>query len=276
MRTPSLASPSSPFSDHQSQSSAIVTPTTCRNTVRFLQCSLYSDEDSDDSDMDVEQDFHWRVGPRSRHRKRSHDQKTRHRHAEKAADSTNVSPSKFVVKGTVTPSRAAPIFAKFSTTRRADSRSASVCNNFEDEDEMDENWACRQSLGESPTKKSSKVSTLPLQQSFIQTTIDQGKCTSDPTEKPLLQARCSSFIPSEEKALPPLTPIPFHPIVRRRMATSDVASYLHAIRSNSLAHLTHAPSSRGALLHSAGLGALGASRALGAGAPGIACSSKFL
>lgn len=162
---------------------------------------------------------------------------------------TTSSPSKFVVKGTVTPSRAAPLFVRYSTNKKTLKRAApDTESSASDEDDgydevgADSDIDMLHSLGEAGSDRyysSSILPSKPRHAKFLP--IRTAQNTIATTHCPLIN-----------------TFRPFQP-------TENTAAYLMAVRSNSLHHLPSAASLRGNIGGSFGRGVLGVSRMLGAG-----------
>lgn len=183
----------------------------------FLSSSY--DVDSSDDDDDIE-NIDPRKGPTTP--------------SKKTGSTTHLtpSPSKFIVRGTVTPSRAAPLFARFTQSRRSSSRLSP-----EEETEYEGSEG-----------------------SDIEATA------AAEAERP--QEQAASFVEWRTNLSGsdmPLMPIPVMGGLRHRASTQDIASYLLSMRSNALHHMHYACSTHSNFGGSSGRGILGVSRMLGAG-----------
>lgn len=155
------------------------------------------------------------------------------------------SPSKFIVKGTVTPSRAAPLFARFTAIKRSSKR-PTIEESSDDDD--DSSYYTRADKSDRMTGSASPH-------------------MDDSDESSQQKNRHAKFITPSNDAhygMPRLS-IPVIDGFRHRVSTEDTASYLLSLRSNSLHHLHYACSGRGTTGGSSGRGILGVSRMLGAG-----------
>ncbi|PWN33396.1 WD40 repeat-like protein [Meira miltonrushii] len=193
------------------------------------------------------------------------------------------SPSRFIIKGTVTPSRAAPLFARFSKDRRAAQRSKKRATDWSDSEEEsndEENIDRRTNISPwTPTKLTPRSK---AQKRFPLTDISPSKSkhqrsssnlTSSPIKPPAINVSQSRFIAaSYRNAQPPAMPVPVPLSHRAGLVTTNMASYMHAMRSNNLGHLAFATSSRGNTLGSLGRGVLSVAGRLGGGGSGRMCN----
>lgn len=271
MGTPPLTSPSSESTARHSHStsSGPTTPTVWRNTVRFLHCAFDSDEE-DDGDIGTCGGLESNAGS-SRWHARLPLTPT------KTGNGVKTSPSRFLVKGTVTPSRAAPLFARFSKDRRAAQRIGQSEWSDSDDEEEENRVDVHASVLLTPTKRSplaSKYAKRPLLEPSHRIESHSGRQHGDKFvsfASSSSERRHSHFItPSLRASQPPLMPISIPTLQRPCMATSNVASYMLAMRSNNVGHLSYATSARGSMALAAGRGVLGAARLLGGGGPGLA------
>ncbi|UZJ54982.1 hypothetical protein CBS101457_004302 [Exobasidium rhododendri] len=233
--------PSSPVSlvfsspnNFSSQSSAGVFTPTNKPTLRFARHYYDAYEDSDEEIENIDP----RAGPST--------PKNKYR---SSAASSNLTPSKFVVKGTVTPSRAAPLFAQFTSLRRPALRRP-IAEESSDEEEQE----FLRETGRDPfstTAPSSVAEAGGIACNYVTT-------SSQPQRATFLSRNSSHY------QLPRM-PIPTSNSIRHRSATEDLASHLLAIRTNSLAHLPWAASARGTFGGTSSGGVLGVSRSLGPG-----------
>jgi hypothetical protein len=225
-----------------SQSSAGLFSPQSKPRLRFSRhYPRFYDDDDEDSDEDLEN-----IDPRAN--------PSTPKNATSSKLNADLSPTRFIIKGTVTPSRAAPLFARFSSTKRVARRprvdaEESLCS--EDSTDEDDGGAgdYRCPLGPNMYAHHDPLRTvarLPRHQKQ--------------------QAPKSAFLNRNQtySSLPHMS-VPISNTFRHKVATQDVASYLLAIRSNSLGHLPWASSTRGITGGSSGRGVLGVSRMLGAG-----------
>jgi hypothetical protein len=228
MRTPPLASPSSSDSFARTQILSSGGPSTPTKSWRGTVHSLHHAFD-DSSDEDCDDLF----GGRSVRVKAKSKQ-------------TQPSPSRFMIKGTVTPSRAAPLFARFSKDRRAAQRSRKRTGDWSDSDEDlddEENIDKQTNISPwTPTKLTPK-SIARKRQPLVDISPSKSKhqrsssnLTSSPTKSPFTStnnASQSRFIPASfRNAQPPAMPIPVPLSQRAGLVTTNMASYMHAMRSN--------------------------------------------
>jgi denticleless len=253
LSTPPLTSDSAHPSSSQdlASSSGPATPQNYRNPIRFLHCAFDSDdEDDEDEDGDVEM-FELRRGKAPQRFPLTPTRGSRV-NGTSASEKSRLSPSKFVIKGTVTPSRAAPLFVRFANGGRK--RLRSNCTKIEADDTADLHWA-DENVYDTLLDVPSSKSTSPLKSSSL--------------SQSHMEFRSSSFIPQMHNSLPPLMPLPTSLSRRHRMVHTDTASMMHALRSNNLAHMSFASSARGTAAFATGSrGVLGAIRSLGAGVAG--------
>jgi hypothetical protein len=212
--SPSMSLFSSPMISTSQTSTAFCSPTTKKHA-RFMPfLSSYDDDSSDDDIENIDP----RIGPTTPSKKTG---STLH---------LTPSPSKFIIRGTVTPSRAAPLFARFTQSRRSSSRpSPEEESDHEESDESD------------------------------------GKETDADVEAPQQHASFADLKSNRSGSDLPLMPIPVIGGFRHRASTQDTASYLLSMRSNALHHMHYACSTHSNLGTSSGRGVLGVSRMLGGG-----------
>lgn len=209
-----------------SQTSAPFSSPRSKSQSRWLRFDRLSRIELDSEDEDIE-NIDPRVGPSTPSKKIGLS----------ILGNSTPSPSKFIVKGTVTPSRAAPLFAKFTAVKRSSKRPS-----IEESSDEEEYYS------------STKVS-------------GSAHRNGSPSPEVKDSKRNAQFItPSNDShyGMPRLS-IPVIDGFRHRASTEDTASYLLSVRSNSLHHLHYACSGRGTTGGSSGRGILGVSRMLGAG-----------
>lgn len=277
MRTPPLASPSSSDSFARTtifSSSGPSTPTkSWRGNIHGLHHAFDDDSSSEDEgDNGL-----------------SGDRLARKRGSKVIAikSKSQPSPSRFIIKGTVTPSRAAPLFARFSKDRRAAQRSKKKTTDWsESEEENDENFDLNRGSGSSPwtPTKLTPRSRSQIRQPLIDRSPLKSKhqrsssscLTSSPSKgsaTPPHNVNQSRFIPASfRNAQPPPMPVPIPLSHRAGLVTTNMASYMHAMRSNNLGHLSFATSSRGNTMGSLGRGVLSVAGRLGGGGSGRMCN----
>lgn len=220
--TPSSSIFGSPHIATSQTSLSLYSPCRSSSTGRFAV--YYHDDDSDDDLENIDP----RMGPFT-------PCKGRNRKGRKA--SATPSPSKFIIKGTVTPSRAAPLFARHTTQKRNIKRAAyyDLSSSSEDEEEILSDLESGSNLHQA------SGSTLPSPQH-------------------------ATLLPEVLVDYPiPKMQVPDIDTFRPMQATENTAAYLMSIRSNSLHHSHQYASLRGNYGGSLGRGVLGVSRMLGAG-----------
>jgi hypothetical protein len=217
--SPSVSLFSSPMISTSQTSTAFCSPSTKKHA-RFMPfVSSFNDDDDSDDDME---NIDPRIGPTTPSKKTG------------SSHHLTPSPSKFIVRGTVTPSRAAPLFARYTAIRRSSTRpKLEDESNDEDSDESEEEMLDVQSATP-PEEKTRHASFVDLK-----------------------SIRSGGDIP--------LMPLPVISGFRHRASTQDTASYLLSMRSNALHHMHYACSTHSNFAGSSGRGVLGVSRMLGAG-----------